>query len=294
MFKKKWLVPVIVIFLALGIASTALAASNEPPLQDDPPLVRGGRLVYGTLSHLSAQGFSLQTPGGAAFHFRVDERTHYRSSVLEAPAFEDLVVGTKVGVAARRLGAGPGPGTWIARLVVILPDDFDPSQRFGLRVRGEVLVVDLDQETFSLQKMDGEELVFQVDANTRFLGQASALADLETGWRVGVAGEEQQDGVLLARRVAAADPQDLPDFEIKTGGRVTAVTQDSLTIQPPQGEALTFQVDENTHIRDRRVPGSAQGPGGVGRLRVGMWVLSGAEERPDGESMARLVLILRP
>ena len=54
------------------------------------------------------------------------------------------------------------PGTRVvARLAIILPDDYDPSQRLGRRARGYMTAVDLKGGSFNLLTLSGEKLTFQ-------------------------------------------------------------------------------------------------------------------------------------
>ena len=360
MFKKIGLSLLLVGIFVLGAAGTALAAEG------DSADALGGRLIYGQVSQISTHTFIVRTREGTAFNFRVDETTRFCSNVLEDPTFEHLNVGDLVGVAARRPGYGMVPGGLLARIVVILPPDFNPSIRFGVRVRGEALAVDPDAETFTLVKPSGEEMEIQVDERTRYVGHAKDLGDLDVGWVIGVAGGIQGDGSYLAaivtvaaqlrrdvktgevtavqvgddtfsietrqgesvtilvnedtlyhsregiicglddlqpgmvvgvttvkseagdhlaKRVVAANPDELPKFEVKAMGRVIGIGLDSFTIRPHEGEATTFIIDNQTQFRGRIGRGH-----GLANLRLGMRLLVGGEHTEAGDLAARLVI----
>ena len=127
-----------------------------------------------------------------------------------------------------------------------------------------------------------------VDQNTRFHsqeGEIEDLEDLERGMLAIVIGQRQVDGALYAMRVAAGMGENLPNFEIKAAGSIVELGENSLTIESPDGQQFTFQVDEQTRFR---------GLGGVVReladLEVGGVALIGGEELEDGTLLARVIL----
>ena len=360
MFKKIGLSLLLVAFVVLGFAGTALAA-DEAAVG-----VLGVRLAFGEIIQISARTFTVETQQGAVNKYHVDENSRYLSNIVEDPTFESMRVGDLVGVAARLASPGQGYGNLLAKVVVILPPNFDPSIRFGVRVRGEVLAVDPDAGEFSVVKPNGDEIEFQVDEHTRFWGQSQELGDLEPGWGIAVVGGCQDDGTYLAsivataehplreykhgsvkaiyigrdafsiekrqgesetilvdentvyhgwggtingladlekgmvvgavvshtaegdhmaRRVLVANPENLPDFEVKAAGRVTGIRVDSFTIQNPGGNDYTFLVDELTRFRD--LEGTAYR---FADLREGLPILVGGETIESGELVARLVI----
>ena len=354
---KKITVPLLAaILVSLLVSGAALASDGTIAAAS----TFGGRLAYGDVSEIAEDGFTVQSRRGGSFTYQINADTHFRSSEIEEPGFDDLQVGQKVLVAARPDSAG----ILTARVIILLPAGFDPAQKFDVRARGEVTAVDVDANTFSILTPTGEDTTFSVDENTRFLGRAASLEGLQTGWTVGVAASDeggslsarilvtaeqprrarhsgtiisvdaaagtfvintrqgaeltfnadantrfysrnhlieslsdlqpdmltivsaqpQADGSLLALRVAAVLPEDLPDFEIKTGGHVSAVGTDYFTVQPQSGEAVTFLVSTETKFR---------GPGGVtalSELEVDMVILAGGSNLETGEHLAKLVI----
>ncbi len=356
---KKIAIPLIVALLvSLLVSGVALAADDDP----NAPSAFGGRISYGEVTEITADNFTVQTWRGGAFTYQVDENTRFRSSEIEEPGFGDMQVGYKVLVIARP----DSDGLLTARIVALLPGDFDPSQWFGVRARGDVTAVDLAASTFTLHTPAGEDKTFTVVEHTRFIGQAASLEDLLVGWVAGVAAKEQDDGTLLASvlitaeqprrvrhagtvtgvdvaastlalntrqgedltfvvdddtrfhsrngeiegladlqpdmiaivfaqpqsdgtllaiRVAAGSPDDLPNFDVKSGGQVAAIGADSFTIQPHDGDEVTFLVSEETNFRS---------PGGsvhsLEDLEVGMVALVGGDDLGDGEYLAKLVI----
>ncbi len=134
----------------------------------------------------------------------------------------------------------------LARLVVILPEDFDPTQFEG--ARGKVVEVNPSASQFTLEKRDGQETVVTTDAETVFRGQATSLADIKEGMLAGVISKESEGDGLVARIVRAGNPIGINFGEISSvntsAGTFTLKTQRS-------GQELTVEVDEQTRFRSR-------------------------------------------
>ncbi|MBL7163125.1 MAG: hypothetical protein ISS57_11000 [Anaerolineales bacterium] len=235
---KKLSIPLLIAFLcAMLISGVVLAA-------EDTPQVRGQR-IYGEIVAIADDSFTMQNQNGEQFTYLVDENTSFRSSEIEEPGITDLQVGAKVAVfAPGRVDENPA-----ARLVILLPDEFDPSQWAGVRSRGKITQVDLDASSFVVQTNSGEEQIFLIDETTRFFGQLSGLSDLQTGFEVAVGGVETDDGELLARLVIATEVQNTNVH----AGTITEVTPaaGTFTLQTRQGEELIIAVDENTNYNSR-------------------------------------------
>lgn len=120
----------------------------------------------------------------------------------------------------------------------------ETDQPEGIRVRGEVIAVDTSAGNFRIEKTDGSELMFFVNEQTRFRGEAQSFEELEVGWKVGVGARADEDGKLWAVLVLSGDPEDY----FQTRGLVTDVNTSArkFTIEKPDGEKTTFFVDENT------------------------------------------------
>ncbi len=356
---KRLSIPLLIAILsAMLMSSMALAAEDTPQGR--------GQSMYGEIVAVAVDGFTVQNQAGEQVTYLIDEKTSYRSSEIEEPGLSDLQVGGKVAVFA----PGRPPESPTARLVILLPDDFDPSQWAGVRARGEIVAVDLDAGSFVLQTNSGEERPFLVDDTTRYFGQLSGLRDLQSGWEAGVGGVEtddgdllakfvigvdiqnakihagtitgvipsagtftlqtrqgeewtvavdentrynsrageiaglddlvpdmvamvygspQDEGVFLAKRVIAVDVEDLPNYDVKAFGQITAVSEDSFTIQPRNGDERTFLVDEETSFRARE--GEVNG---LDDLEDGMFALVGAYETEDGQLLAKLIFVRAP
>ncbi len=120
----------------------------------------------------------------------------------------------------------------------------DTDQPEGIRVRGEVIAVDASVGKFRIEKTDGTSLTFFVSEQTHFRGEAQSLEELEVGWKVGVGAREDEDGKLWAVLVLSGDPEDY----FQTRGLVIDANTSAgkFTIEKPDGEKMTFFVDENT------------------------------------------------
>lgn len=120
----------------------------------------------------------------------------------------------------------------------------ETDQPEGIRVRGEVIAVDTSAGNFRIEKNDGSELTFFVNEQTRFRGEAQSFEELEVGWKVGVGARADEDGKLWAVLVLSGDPEDI----FQTRGLVTDVNTSAgkFTIEKPDGEKMTFFIDENT------------------------------------------------
>ena len=157
-----------------------------------------------------------------------------------------------------------------------------------MRHAGTVTGVDAAASSFTLNTRQGEDLTFVVNDDTKFHsrnGEIENLTDLQTDMLAIVIAHPQGDGTLLAIRVAAGSPDDLPNFDVKAGGHITAIGIDSFTVQPQDGDELTFLVSEETNFRS---PGGSIH--GLEDLEVGMVALVGGDDLGAGEYLAKLVI----
>lgn len=267
---KKWIVPLLLVFvMTLTVRGVAFASDGAP--QDAahaPP--RG----YGVVMALGDNEFTVESSNGREITFQVNERTRFRSPSGDVDGFEDLRVGHKVIVTSRMLRRR------IASTVRVLPDDFNPGERFGVRMRGIITAVDPDSNTFELENQDGKVVSVVVDEKTRYKGQAGSLDELEVGWEAGVAGEKTQDGSLKAGMVLAGEVK----FSVKARGEISAVDleDETFNLETPAGEVLTFQVNQETQFRGQLES--------LDEMRVGWDAGVAGQEDEDGTLLAGLVL----
>jgi len=81
-----------------------------------------------------------------------------------------------------------------------------------------------------------------VDDDTRYFGDLESFNDIEVGMKVAVMGAREGDQTISAKAVGSGESP----LGKRAGGEVTAVDNDSLTIENRKGESLTFQVDGET------------------------------------------------
>jgi hypothetical protein len=230
--------------------------------------------ALGQVTAVQADQFTLQTRNGQERTFRYDESTRFTDPDKQELSAADLPTGGWVRVVVARRGGQPR----LARVVVILPPDFDPEDYAGQR--GRVTGVDLPASAFTLEDKDGRATTLKVDADTIYRGQATALADLQVGMLAQAVTEVQANGDLLAKTVRAGIAADRRFL-----GKVTTVDAASFTLQTRKGEMLTFQVTAETVFRSR---------GGLidslDDLKAGLPVAVGAGDLGDGQLQALRVL----
>jgi hypothetical protein len=274
MSKKFW-IPVfaaLLLALAAGAWAYADAAAQERPLQGR---LRKPPRTLGQVTSIAAEQFTLQTKAGQERTFSFDESTRFVDPQKQELSPEDLQTGGWVAVVVARNSGEPR----LARLVVILPEDFDPANWAG--VRGRVTGVDVPGSAFTLEDKDGQATNVKVDVETKYLGQATGLADLQAGVHAQARVEKQADGGLLAKTVRAGMP-----FDRRFLGKVTAIDGQTFTIQTRQGETITFQVTDETRFRSRKGVVDS-----LDDLKVGMPVGVGAEDLGNSQYQAQVVLV---
>jgi hypothetical protein len=235
MYKKLYL-PVLMALVAALLLSGVAHAQEERPLH-------GGRRGIGKITSIGASEFTLETRRVEKRTILVDEGTQYRTADGQVTSFADLQVGQWVAGYVRY----NDQGQMVARLVIVLPDDYDPSQRLGRRARGNVTGVDLAGDRFTLHTFSGDDLTFQISEGTIFAGGVESLKDMEAGMQAAVGAIELEDDSLVALFVLVRRPL------VRHAGTVVSVdvSSDTFTLDTRQGEQLTFQVDKNTRFRSK-------------------------------------------
>jgi len=273
---KKIGFPVVAAIVLALIAG--LAASSTALAQSGGPLGRllKARPVLGQVTAIGKSDFTVEKKDGTELTFKVDERTRYRSKEKTELVFTDLKTGQWVAVVVER-GQGER-GT--ARLVVTLPEDFDPTQFEG--GRGKVIAVNPAASQFTIENREGQKTVVTTNSETVFRGEVNSLADLEVGMLAGVVNKEAAGDGMQARLVRAGNPTSRYIGEItrvnSSAGTFTLKTRRT-------GEEMTFTVDENTRFRGREVKSLAD-------LKAGMMVLVGAKDLGSGSYQAQVVAAL--
>lgn len=265
---KKIILSALIAVLAVGsVSGLALAAAPESEGARKNP-----RFLYGEVISVDEEGFQVMSQQGEEISFRVNEGTRYRNG-----SFADIQPGVKVAVASRG-------EEYVAKVVAILPPDFEPGGNFAIRARGEVTAVDPGAGKFRIQEPDGKVLTFFVDEKTRYGGQLEDLSDMQVGWKAAVAARETEEGKAVATLVIAGERPELN----KMRGKVTAVDSQAgkFRIETREGEIATFFVDEKT-----RYGGQLEN---LSDMQVGWAAGVGAKEGEDRQWIAAVVIAGEP
>lgn len=276
---KKILIPIVMtLVFALVAGFWTSGAFAGAPADDSGGRVQRLRAVrrgLGQVTDIGNKQFTIQKLGGEEVTFRVTDETRFFDRQKTELSFDDLEVGGWV-VA---LGAEEQGDKHNARIVVILPEDFDPNQFSG--AVGKITSVNLGAMQFTLQDRQGVEKTFDVNQDTRFRGAAGDLEDLQEGMGAGVRAQEQAGGGMLALVVVTRAQVR------KYTGQITSVDQAAGTfnLRTRRAGELTFAVDVNTRFRTR--DGELDG---LEDLEVGMVAIVAARvSGEDGVLTARLV-----
>lgn len=268
MYKKLSIATSAVILAVLSFGQVAYA---QAPAPQDPP--RGGRRGVGQIIEIGEDRFTVETRQDEERTLVVNDETRYRDTQGNELAFADLVVGQWVA----GIIAFDGADLQVAHLVIILPEDYDPSQRLGTRERGVVIAVDSAAGSFTLQNRQGYQVSFSVNENTQYRGSLESLADIQPGMQAAAGGFEQPDGSLLAAVIMARFPLH------RNTGIVSQVDLDAgrLTLDTRKGGTVEFSVDENTRFR-----GMQSEIENLGDIQPGMVALLVSHPGADGNELA--------
>jgi hypothetical protein len=194
------------------------------------------------VTSISKDQFTLQKPNEDESSFLVDEHTIFRGLDDSELEFEDLSTGQWVRVTAVRNEGGE----MLAHLVVILPEDFNPSEHEG--VSGRISDVDTRVETFTLQTRNSDDVIVTVNEKTRYSGGVENLKDLQDGMLAWAGVKKLDDGNLLALAVRARYPI------VKLTGRISEVdtSAGTFTLLTRRGDKdVTIIVTNETGFRSR-------------------------------------------
>jgi len=186
--------------------------------------------------------FTVKKINGEELQIKVDDQTRYWVIGQGKGAFEDLEIGRWV------TGFWPGKdGDEVTtRLVILLPEDFDPENLPERRVGGLVQEVNSVDKTITIETRDKETLTLQVTGDTHFIGKNNTLGDVKECMVVlaGVKGENQPfEAVFLSTQYLVKRIVGTLS-EVNTDG-------DTITIETNQEDEITFSLDENTKFISR-------------------------------------------
>jgi len=237
-----------IIFTFSLVVITALVAgfwiSNDALAQDDRSqrIKRKINRGLGQVTETSVDHFTVQRRDGEIFVLRVDENTKFRTRDGEQVLFEDMVVGGWISVVV----AGSELDEPLAKVVVYLPQDFDPEKISG--AAGRIVEVDQTGSTFTVNNREEVEKVFLVDEETTFKGRVESLSELQQGMQAKVGAVLLEDESLLANIVQAGFPT------VKIIGKISSVefSQETFVLETRRGKReLIISVDEKTRFRSK-------------------------------------------
>jgi len=273
---KKILIAVsaaIIVTLLAGVWISAEAAAKNPEIFKRFRKPAG---ALGQVSSATTGQLVITKRSGEEVSYLVDENTTYRDRAGNELTSSDLEQDNWVIVLSPR-GGQNNPE---ARLVVILPDDFDPENMVG--AKGVIASVDEDASQVTLKTRVGEELVINFGPETIFKGQAPDISSLQEGMWARIFSQKLEAGGLMADAVRSTDP-------VRTVvGEIVNVNEDSqtLTILTRRGQdEVTVTLDASTRFRSRDESISS-----IGDLEQGMSALIITKTEP-GSEVKRAVLV---
>ena len=282
MSKKMMISLLITGILVVLLTSTVLAAPSTPNTGGQA----GGKI--GQISAVGENQFTVKTGQGEEHTVSVDENTSYLSRQGKV-AFTDLQVGRWVIIRAPQ----SGDSNYTARLVILLPESFDPSKRQENRGKGTVQSIDSDAKTFTIQTADGEVNTYQVDENTVFRGskEVESLSALPLGRWVVV--QADPDDSLTAKFVLVMPENFDPNVTQakRSGGMIQSVDvgNSAFTLQTREEEILTIKVDSNTSFLNR-----GDTITGLSDLQANMRAVVLTSQQEDGSYLAITVAVANP
>ena len=165
--------------------------------------------LRGEVLAVEGNTLAVKTPRRGEVSVSTDENTRFRVPGVENPTIADVEVGNMVLAAGQR---SEQDGTFTARAVAVVPRR--PLRRNLLR--GQVTAVGDGQLT--LARPDGPEVTVLITADTRFRipgVEEPGLDDIEPGDRIGVFGQPDESGQIVAKLVV------VPKGQPVEGGKAT-------------------------------------------------------------------------
>lgn len=282
MSKKMMISLLITGILVVLVTNTVLAAQPTP---------NTGGQTGGMIGQISAVGESqltIKTIRGEERDVSVDGNTRYLSQQGKV-TLTDLQPGRWVIVRAHQ----SDDGNYTARLLILLPESFNPSKRLENRGKGTVQSVNTEANTFIIQTAEGETKTYNVDESTIFLGSKDVenLSVLPLGRWVVV--QAYSDDSLIAKFILIMpenfDPNN-PQAK-RSAGMIQSVDvgNNAFTLQTRQGETLIIKVDLNTSFLNRE-----DTINGFSDLQANMRAIVLVSQQEDGSYLAITVVVAKP
>ncbi len=255
---KKIVMPILVILIFCAVFPGAALAQSESAA----PARWGIRRSIGMITSLGTDQITIKNRLGNEIVLTVDDRTRYLGEGGSAIGFGDLAEGRWILAVGKPAGGSSLNRTWLARLVILLPENYDPSQRYPVKANGLVTGVDPANNTFTMVDRDGETLTFAASDETSYYGLAGSLGELQQNMRVSVAALEISGSEPLAMYVYSR--YDL-DAHI---GKITAIdtANNQFSLDTPRRGTLKITVNSDTRYQGRN--GTITG---LADLQVGMY-----------------------
>jgi len=238
--------------LVLVLAATATAQV----------VINGGNGVAGTITAVGKDTITIHTMAdGSTATIKLTDKTEFRKTGQPAK-LGDFQVGEMIAVR----GESDGKGTWTAERVIGGVGfggggDRGGNMQFRTRDGGGMAgvggtITKIEGDTLTLRTMAGSEAKVRTSASTQFRKEqnnAAKLTDFKVGDMVGVRGKQAADGAWDADAVMALTQQMRMMAENLgkefIAGRVKAIDGTKLTIERPDQQEQTIEVDENTSFK---------------------------------------------
>ncbi|MBE9525243.1 MAG: hypothetical protein IMY76_09090 [Chloroflexi bacterium] len=241
------------------------------------PMVLFSLRVRGQIDSIDpdTKNFSLRLRNGKSVIFTLIEKTRF---IGQDRNLSDLQIGQNVIVVGKLRDDAP------ALAAVIVTHVRNTPKRYA----GVITDVKPFSEIFILSTQQGDEMTFIVSEKTKFTSpnnEIQSLSDMQTGMLAIVLTVTENDGIATATHIGIGNKDDIPKFEIKAVGQISALGADFLTIQTRRDEMLVFQITSETKFRGR------SGPDSLDDLEMGMNIFIGGQELEAGELLAQWIII---
>jgi len=246
--KKKIYIPIaigLLVALIGGVMVSGVAFANEASMK-----IRRHKTktVIGQIVDVNQVNMKIQTVQEKELTISLTEETTVRDKEGNQFSTSDLTKEKWV----RVIFGKANQDELIAKAIILLPDDFDPSNYE--RIRGLVTKINLSSQTVFLRAKEKDEVSVGFDENTRYFGVADNFSEIEEGMIAGIIAEKTSGENYLAKIVRLRFPT------VRIIGKVSDVetNENTFTLVTRRGEKeLNVTVDENTRFKSR--DGSLQG-----------------------------------
>ena len=134
----------------------------------------------------------------------------------------------------------------------------------------DITITAINGSDLSLKTDDGWTRTIAVTSTTKITkgGETITVADLAVGDQIAFAQDRATDGTYTVTAIKVILPT--------TGGQVTAINGNTITVAQPGGTTATIHVDGNTKYQ---VNGAA---GALSDIKVGSFIIAEGTQRSDG------------